>query len=151
MVLRPNLVESFCAFWIVFCLFALPALAAGEGAEQQEKSPPPSVVEPPKTYEVRIPRDTLKFDPPILKIRPGDTVQWINESEKVHVLASIPGAGANDKELLSPSPGFRPGETWNHTFEKAGDYPYFCFIHSQMMGAIVVEAAPESSGDQSPK
>ncbi|MBI4715404.1 MAG: plastocyanin [Nitrospirae bacterium] len=117
-------------------VFSIPVVSSGVSAEEPSAGGAAS----PRTHEVRVPRDRLIFEPALLKIRPGDTVQWINGSDKVHVFASIPGSGTNDKEIFSPM--MKPGETWSHTFEKAGDYPYFCFIHSQMMGAIVVEETP---------
>jgi plastocyanin len=117
-----------------------PSPQPGEGALPSQS---PIKDSSPKTYEVHIYREALKFVPALLQIHPGDTVKWMNEGEKVHVLASIPGSGTNDKEMFSPM--LKPGETWGHTFEKAGDYPYFCFIHSQMLGAIEVVAPGPSS------
>ncbi|MBI5192967.1 MAG: cupredoxin domain-containing protein [Nitrospirae bacterium] len=98
-------------------------------AEDSEKKP--------VVYEVHIPKAADKFDPALLKIKVGETVKWINEDERSHPIASIPGKGTNDKELFTtPIP---PGKSWSHEFTKAGEYPYFCYIHYVMMGAVIVE------------
>lgn len=94
-------------------------------------------------HEVRIPKASDKFEPALLKIKVGDSVKWINEDDRRHPIASIPGQGTNDKELFSsPIP---PGGSWSHTFKKAGEYPYFCYIHYVMMGAVIVEEAEQTS------
>lgn len=88
-------------------------------------------------YEVRIPKGADKFEPALLKIKTGDSVKWTNEDDRRHPIAGIPGQGTNDKELFSqPIP---PGGSWTHTFKKAGEFPYFCYIHYVMMGAVIVE------------
>ncbi|MCC6543949.1 MAG: hypothetical protein IT392_05525 [Nitrospirae bacterium] len=93
-------------------------------------------------HEVKIPRGKDKFDPALLKIKTGDTVKWINEDDRSHPIASIPGQGTNDKELSSaPIP---PGGSWSHTFKKSGEYPYFCYIHYVMMGAVIAEDADQT-------
>lgn len=93
-------------------------------------------------YEVRIPKGLDKFEPALLKIKVGDSVKWINEDDRGHPIASIPGQGTNDKELFSkPIP---PGGSWSYTFKKAGEFPYFCYIHYVMMGAVIVEEVEQT-------
>lgn len=93
-------------------------------------------------YEVHIPKGLDKFEPALLKIKPGDSVKWINEDDRRHPIAGIPGRGTNDKELFSqPIP---PGGSWSHTFKKAGEFPYFCYIHYVMMGAVIVEEVEQT-------
>ena len=88
-------------------------------------------------HEVHIPKAADKFSPAVLNIKVGETVKWINEDDRAHPIASIPGQGTNDKELFSaPIP---TGKSWSHTFKKPGEYPYFCYIHYVMMGVVVVE------------
>ncbi|MBI5755729.1 MAG: hypothetical protein HZA12_02285 [Nitrospirae bacterium] len=90
-------------------------------------------------HEVHIPKGADKFEPSVLKIKIGDAVKWINEDDRGHVIASIPGQGTNDKELFAPS--MPTGGSWSHTFKKTGEYPYFCYIHYVMMGVVFVEEA----------
>ncbi len=93
-------------------------------------------------YDVRIAKGSDKFEPALLKIKVGDSVKWINEDDRGHPIASIPGQGTNDKELFSkPIP---PGGSWSYTFKKAGEFPYFCYIHYVMMGAVIVEEVEQT-------
>ncbi len=102
-------------------------------AQEPEVSPEGSTV----VHEVHIPKGGDKFNPAMLNIKVGETVKWINEDDRTHVIASIPGQGTNDKELFVPS--IAPSKSWSHTFKKAGEYPYFCYIHYVMMGVVIVE------------
>lgn len=115
--------------WIVLTGFFIAKTASAQESEQ--------ILTVPVEYSVRIPKLTDNFEPALLKIKVGDTVKWINEDDRKHVIASIQGKGTNDKELFAPQ--IAPGSSWSHTFSKSGDYPYFCYIHYVMMGAIIVE------------
>jgi len=85
-------------------------------------------------YEVSIIKNVFK--PAELTIRPGDTVKWTNTDERKHLFASVPGSGPTEElEIFAL---MEPGSTWDHTFQTVGEYPYFCFIHNQMTGKIIV-------------
>lgn len=114
---------------IICIIFAGIFSEQSASAEESEKT---SVV-----HEIHIPKGSDKFDPAMVKIKVGETVTWINDDERGHPIASIPGKGTNDKELFSPP--IPPGKSWSHAFTKAGEYPYFCYIHYVMMGAVIVD------------
>ena len=51
----------------------------------------------------------------------------------------------------------QPGESFSFTFEEEGTFDYFCEIHPQMEGSVVVEAAEipdgamaDGQGEQTP-
>ena len=121
-------------YWTTFFFVILTGLFIVKGASAEETVKPSNVI------EVHIPKGADKFEPALLKIKAGDTVKWVNDDDRKHVIASIPGKGTNDKELFAPQ--IVPGNSWSHTFTKSGEYPYFCYIHYVMMGAVVVEEAP---------
>lgn len=75
------------------------------------------------------------FKPDNLIIKAGETVRWINKDKVVHIFASMPLIG----EMGIFSPNLKPGESWEHKFEKPGEYYYLCFIHQGMVGKITVE------------
>ena len=130
----------------IICLFVIVIgfLNISISAAADEKSSPPAGSS--AVHEVRIPKASDKFEPALLRIKTGDTVKWINEDDRGHPIASIPGQGTNDKELSSsPIP---PGGSWSHTFRKTGEYPYFCYIHYVMMGAVIVEDTDQTSPEK---
>jgi plastocyanin len=85
-------------------------------------------------YNVTIYKGTFKFDPPRIVIEAGDTVNWVNQDERRHLTSSIPTGG--DLEILCED--LYPGKVCSHTFALPGRYPYFCFIHQNMVGEVVV-------------
>jgi plastocyanin/uncharacterized membrane protein len=80
----------------------------------------------------------MRFDPPALTVRPGDTVEWRNEDIFAHT------ATADDTSFDSGL--LQPGQSWKKTFANAGDLSYHCTPHPNMKAKIVVAAG--SSQDQ---
>jgi plastocyanin len=81
------------------------------------------------------------FSPNPLNIKLGDSVTWINDDSTVHTVTS--GTGPTDpnvgkefdsglKTLMSP------GETFSFTFDKAGEFPYYCAVHPTMIGTVII-------------
>ena len=75
------------------------------------------------------------FKPDNIIVKKGSTVKWVNGDVNTHIFASMPFIG--DGGIFSPR--VNPGETWEHKFDKAGEYYYLCFIHRSMIGKITVE------------
>ncbi len=71
------------------------------------------------------------FVPTVLYAPAGSTVTWTNNSTEPHSVAGATIEWGDYSEL-------RNGDTVQHTFEQAGTYPYYCFVHNGMIGAIVV-------------
>lgn len=70
-----------------------------------------------------------RFAPAELRIRPGDTVRWVNrEARTSHSLVI----------RSQESPRLFPGESWEYRFDEAGRYDYFCGPHPEMKGVVVV-------------
>ena len=67
--------------------------------------------------------------PTILTIDPGGTVAFVNEDQFTH---NIIGAGWGHFDDLDP------GQAFSATFDDPGVYPYACWYHPGMTGAIVV-------------
>jgi len=90
-------------------------------------------------YIIETPKSTDKehnfFKPDNIIIKKGSTVRWVNNDINGHIFASMPFIG--DGGIFSPT--VNPGESWEHKFEKPGEYYYLCFIHQSMIGKITVE------------
>ncbi len=71
------------------------------------------------------------FFPTVLRIRPGQAVTWVNRDSLHHIVAGANAAWGDYKELAQD-------DEIRFTFDTPGVYPYFCFLHIGMIGAVVV-------------
>ena len=73
-----------------------------------------------------------EFDPASVTVSAGDTVTWTNDSNFGH---DVTGDG-----FKSGDPGgMQNGDTFEHTFDKAGTFDYVCTVHPGMEGAVKVK------------
>ena len=61
----------------------------------------------------------------------GNIVSWTNDDSTEHTVTA--DDGSFDSGPLSP------GDTFDNTFDKQGDFGYHCSIHPFMTGVIIVE------------
>jgi len=73
------------------------------------------------------------FMPMTVTIAEGDTITWTNRDQIPHTVA--------EKNKLFRSAALDTGDTYSHTFDKAGAYDYFCTLHPQMFAHVVVTPA----------
>jgi plastocyanin len=71
------------------------------------------------------------FDPPVLNVKPGDRVKWVNKDLFPHT------ATADDKAFDSHS--VTPAGTWTFVAGKPGTHTYTCTFHPNMKGTIRVQ------------
>jgi plastocyanin len=72
------------------------------------------------------------FEPSRLVIRRGQIVVFKNIGKELHIVTPSTHAGERVWKAAE-----RLG-TVEHVFTRAGNYPYYCSIHPQMRGTIVV-------------
>lgn len=77
--------------------------------------------------------DNFTFGPKSVTVKAGTTVTWTNQDDIPHTVTST-AQQFRSKPLDS-------GDTFTFTFSTPGTYKYFCSLHPQMTGTIVVEAA----------
>ncbi len=66
----------------------------------------------------------------------GGTITWINEDSGFHTVTS----GYYDNfDGTFDSGHIDPGKTFSHTFEKLGDFHYYCNLHPWMEGKVIVK------------
>ncbi|MEW6323902.1 MAG: plastocyanin/azurin family copper-binding protein [Nitrospirota bacterium] len=111
----------------------LSPLPAGALEETVQKPPAAPVG---KTHEVTVEKGTFAFSPQILAIHPGDVVKWINHDAETHLVVTQ-DPNASTRELLVYKT-LKPGETYEHQFQRANAYNFFCAIHFQMWGSVTV-------------
>ena len=75
----------------------------------------------------------------------GGVVTWSNDDTAAHTVTA--GSAADGPSGVFDSSLFMAGTTFEHKFEAAGDFPYFCMVHPWMQGMVVVqEAGAEEDG-----
>lgn len=70
------------------------------------------------------------FSPNPVEVKVGETVTWINDDSGRHTVTSKDGVF--NSELMGR------GQSFSYTFDKAGEYPYSCSPHPNMVGTVVV-------------
>jgi amicyanin len=70
------------------------------------------------------------FDPPILTVKAGTTVTWINADDIPHLVS--------EKDGKFRSSALDTNDKFSQTFSSSGTVEYFCAIHPHMTGKIVV-------------
>ncbi|QLK25591.1 plastocyanin/azurin family copper-binding protein [Natrinema zhouii] len=106
--------------------------------------------------ECHIGMNRTEFLPDVYEISVGETVVWKNTSEADHTVTAYEGLIPDDADYFASGGyesqtaaydawddrGGRLGtrDTFEHTFEIAGTYEYFCIPHegAEMTGKIVV-------------
>lgn len=85
-----------------------------------------------QTVEVMVKNN--RFLPQEIRIAAGDTVKWLNQERRTSHSVVLPDAQGGESER------FFPAENWQHRFDQAGIYPYYCGPHPDMTGVIEVIA-----------
>jgi plastocyanin len=85
--------------------------------------------------------DNFIFNPKAVTVKAGTTVTWTNRDDIVHGIASSNNA-------FKKSPAMDTDDSYSFTFATPGTYQYFCYLHPQMVGSIVVEATTGSIATQ---
>jgi plastocyanin len=70
------------------------------------------------------------FSPNPIEIKVGDTVTWTNDHREAHTVTS--------KSSAFDSGDIQPGQSYSHSFDKAGSFQYYCVIHPSMVGTVNV-------------
>jgi plastocyanin len=72
------------------------------------------------------------FTPKTITVPVGTTVRWTNNGNTPHTVTSTSSPKAFDSGTLNS------GDTFQHTFTTAGQFPYRCNIHPSMTGMVIV-------------
>jgi plastocyanin len=96
---------------------------------------------------VRIPQGSSSltddaYAPNPVEVNIGDTVTWINDDLTSHTATSgtassgstgMFGGSDDSPEIIGPE-----GDTQSFTFDEAGEFEYYCTLHPNMVGTVVV-------------
>ncbi len=133
---NEEVAESFTAVDESFCAIQKIAddnnIEADVGCEAGEEGEDPSTLPAEEATEVLI--EDFAFDPPHIEVSAGDTVTWTQGADDApHTATATDDAETFDSDTLSDE-----GDDFEFTFEDAGEYPYFCSIHPEMVGLVTV-------------
>jgi len=79
------------------------------------------------------------FEPTVVRVAQGDTVTWTNSDPDPHTVTGAADTwGSGDK--------INAGASASYQFDESGVFPYFCYFHPSMVGAIVVGDGSAASG-----
>lgn len=100
-------------------------------------------------------KTTDAFAPNPLNINVGDTVTWTNKDSTIHTATSgTPSDGPDGTFGGTPDAPFsemiQPSQTFSYTFKTAGEFPYYCTLHPNMVGTVIV-AAGGGNGQPTPQ
>lgn len=92
----------------------------------------------------------MSYTPDTVRVAVGETVRWENSSDVMHTVTADSDEALKAKSVELPegaspfnSGNLNPEDTFEHTFEVAGTYRYFCIPHEAagMKGTVIVSAA----------
>jgi plastocyanin len=75
--------------------------------------------------------DNFQFSPPTLTVKAGTKITWINNDDVPHLIVNV-------QNKIKQSPVLDTDQRFSATLAKPGTYKYFCSLHPQMQGTIVV-------------
>lgn len=113
----------------LFPLLLALALAAPATLAQAPAVAPAAPANAPPRIEIR----NFHFEPAQLVVAAGTRVTWINHDDEPHVVVGA------DARFGPPSPALDTDGVFSAVFTTPGTYAYFCSIHPQMTGTIVVQ------------
>lgn len=94
------------------------------------------------TVDVGAGDNNLAFRLPAIQIDPGTTVawEWTGAGGGHNVVHAVEESAQDEQAFNSGDPVAEEGETFEHTFEEAGVYKYYCNPHraSGMKGVVAV-------------
>lgn len=93
------------------------------------------------TFKIVITKGSKAFSPQSVNVSVGEKITWVNQDQEDHFLTS---AGplfqgvTGETESLEIHQLLHPGDRFHHSFKEPSTYYYFCAIHMEMWGTVIV-------------
>jgi plastocyanin len=152
-------------FTMNLAVLALIALQGCSDAEPQpsarESSTPNSAVSPsaeepteeateattqPSSKKVKAEVIDTEFKPVSIEVKVGSSVDWVQIGDQPHSVSAVDGSfdSSPDCGPLDSDMCLGEGDTFSYTFEKPGEFDYYCRVHglpdgTGMFGTVVVK------------
>jgi plastocyanin len=75
--------------------------------------------------------DNFTFSPKELTVAVGTTVKWVNHDDIPHLVV--------EKKTTFRSKALDTDDSYSYTFTSAATFDYFCGLHPQMVGQVIVK------------
>lgn len=111
---------------------AAQATAEPPAAQATAEPPAASTKAAHKTHVVTM-SHKFTYDPLTLVVNVGDTIIWKNTDLYQHTVTSVDRTSFNSSIM-------NPGKSWRYKAVKAGTYNYFCALHPNMKGTLIVHS-----------
>jgi plastocyanin len=107
---------------------AFPGCSRDPSGPSDDDVPANAIAPPVASSIAQVSVRNLQFSPMSIEVKKGDTIEWKNDDLVPHTATS---AAFNSGTIAS-------GQSWQHTFTQAGNFPYVCTFHPQMKGVVIV-------------
>jgi plastocyanin len=81
------------------------------------------------------------YSPQVLKIRQGQTVEFVNDSNEDYWPASDPHPIHTDYPGFDAQKSIHPGQSWKFTFNRLGRYGYHNHLNPETHAEVVISKA----------
>lgn len=119
---------------------------------QEEPVAPPQVTNEEMMEETEVAKEVVKvstagdvsilgsegFDPLVLKKKVGDTIRWVNNDPKEKKI-TLTFKEKETRDWITTNDKILPGEAWEYTFDKAGEYEYWAVEYGPKGAVVLVE------------
>ena len=78
------------------------------------------------------------YAPAEITVPKGSTVTWTNDDSTIHTVVQGSAQGGSGETPAFDSSIIANGATWEHTFDTAGEFDYYCSLHPFMTGKVTV-------------
>jgi plastocyanin len=92
---------------------------------------PVAAADVPRPVTHTVTMEGTSFQPPMLTVKAGDSVVWVNRDPFPHTATS--GTGGFDSNVILPD------KSWTYTPKTKGEFAYVCTLHLTMKGVLRVE------------
>jgi plastocyanin len=77
------------------------------------------------------------FQPNPVNVNMGSEITWTNDDTQIHTVTSGSADSPNSGRIFD-SGILSPGATFTQSFLQPGIFPYYCTLHPQMVGTVIV-------------
>ncbi|HEY8125461.1 MAG TPA: cupredoxin family copper-binding protein [Methylocystis sp.] len=80
--------------------------------------------------DVQVAIDNFAFTPATITVKKGTKITFVNHDDLPHNIV--------EEKAAFKSKALDTDESYSHVFDKAGEIVYFCGLHPQMKGKVIV-------------